>query len=316
MGVKAVKKFYGGSDNMENIYLPEGRIMASEENSFYTSTPELLKEAMDKELILEGMAVKCDADRNLYVDLGFCRGIIPKEEALYNMSGEPVKDIAVITRVGKPVCFKVTGIEKDGTRWKAVLSRRLAQKECCENMIMSLELGDVTDATVTHMEQFGAFCDIGCGIVALLPVDCISVSRISHPKDRFYTGRQIKAVIKNIDRDLCRVTLSHKELLGTWEENASLFKAGETVSGIIRSVEPYGVFVELMPNLAGLAEWSADVTPGQSAAVYIKSIIPEKNKVKLVIVDTGGYAEQAGELYYFTTSSNVSGWSYFHTEGE
>ncbi len=301
---------------MENIYLPEGRMIGTEENVYYTATPELLMEAMDKELILEGLAVKCDTERNLYVDLGFCRALIPKDEAVYSATGEPVKDIAVITRVGKPVCFKIMKIENEGGKWTAVLSRRLAQKECCENMITCLETGDVTDATVTHMEQFGAFCDIGCGVIALLPVDCISVSRISHPKDRFYTGQQIKAVIKNIDISLCRVTLSHKELLGTWEENASLFRAGETVSGIIRSVEPYGVFVELTPNLAGLAEWRSDVEPGQNAAVYIKSIIPEKNKVKLVIVDWGGYTETPDELYYFTTSTNVAGWSYFYKQGE
>ncbi len=301
---------------MENIYLPEGRIIGTEENIYYTSTPELLKEAMDKELILEASAVKCDTDRNLYVDLGFCRALIPKEEAVYSASGEPVKDIAVITRVGKPVCFKVVKIENDGGKWKVMLSRRLAQKECCEKLITVLETGDVTDATVTHMEQFGAFCDIGCGVIALLPVDCISVSRISHPKDRFTAGQQIKAVIKNIDYSIYRVTLSHKELLGTWEENASLFHAGETVSGIIRSVEPYGVFVELTPNLAGLAEWSDNVNPGEKAAVYIKSIIPEKNKVKLVIVDSGGCADTPGELYYFTTSTNVAGWSYFYTQGE
>ena len=55
-----------------------------------------------------------------------------------------------------------------------------------------------------------------------------------------------------------------------------MFSDGETVSGIIRSVESYGVFVELAPNLAGLAEYRNDVYPGQTAAVYIKSIIPEQ----------------------------------------
>ena len=62
----------------------------------------------------------------------------------------------------------------------------------------------------------------------------------------------IKAVIKSVENG--RISLSHKELLGTWEENAERFCAGETVSGIIRSVENYGAFVELTPNLAGLAE--------------------------------------------------------------
>ena len=99
-------------------------------------------------------------------------------------------------------------------------------------------------------------------------------------------GDHLKAAVKTKDRQTGRISLTHKELLGTWEENASHFNAGETAAGIIRSVEPYGVFVELAPNLAGLAEWCDGVYPGQSAAVYIKSIIPEKMKIKLVIVDS------------------------------
>jgi len=298
---------------MQNTYLPEGRITATQENKTYTSSLTYLTEAAEKDLILEAVAVKCDSNRNLYVDLGFCIGMIPRHETVYLADGEEIKDIAIITRVGKPVCFKVTDICTDGGHTKVLLSRRLAQKECFENKISILDEGDVIDASVTHMEQFGAFCDIGCGLVALLPVDCISVSRISRPEDRFYNGQHIRAVIKNKDMALHRVTLSHKELLGTWEENAAMFHAGETVSGIIRSVESYGIFVELAPNLAGLAEWCEGVHPGQRAAVYIKSIIPEKNKVKLVLVDIGDYTESPTDIRYFSSESNLSDWSYFYT---
>ena len=77
-----------------------------------------------------------------------------------------------------------------------------------------------------------------------------------------------------------------KELLGTWEENAALFSAGETVPGIIRSIETYGIFVELTPNLTGLAELKEGVSVNENAAVYIKSIIPERMKIKLVILDS------------------------------
>ena len=76
-----------------------------------------------------------------------------------------------------------------------------------------------------------------------------------------------------------KITLSHKELLGTWEENAAMFAPGQTVTGVIRSIEDYGIFVELTPNLAGLAEPRPDVFIGQQASVYIKSIIREKMKI-------------------------------------
>ena len=169
------------------------------------------------------------------------------------------------------------------------LSRRAAQEECRQNYLDTLLPGDVIRAKVTHLEAFGAFCDIGCGVPALLPIDAISVSRISHPKDRLSVGQEMDVVVKSIERSafgsVTRVYVTRKELLGTWEENASLFEAGQTVVGIVRSMESYGIFVELAPNLAGLAEFRSDISVGQAVAVYIKSILPERMKIKLVIVD-------------------------------
>ena len=93
-------------------------------------------------------------------------------------------------------------------------------------------------------------------------------------------------VVKNVDSE-GRIFVSQRELYGTWEENAALFSPGETVTGIVRSIENYGVFVELTPNLAGLAEPKEGVAVDRSVAVFIKSIIPEKMKVKLIIIDAG-----------------------------
>jgi small subunit ribosomal protein S1 len=159
------------------------------------------------------------------------------------------------------------------------------------------------------MESFGAFADIGAGISALLPIDSISVSRIPHPNVRFVQGQCIKAVVKSID-DQGRITLSHKELLGTWEQNAASFTAGETVPGIVRSVEKYGIFVELAPNLAGLAEYSEGIEEGCHACVYIKSIIPERMKIKLIIVDSFQAQYPPSPTKYFTDTDHIDRWVY------
>lgn len=274
-----------------NNYMPEGMRMGTSENREYISSLAGLERAMSQGKILESTALVCDGDMNLHVDLYGIDGIIEKSEAVLCRTGEELKDIAIITRVGKPVCFKVTSIDKSGDKVKVYLSRRAAQLECVNNYFSGLICGDIIKAKVTHLENFGAFVDIGCGISSLLSVDCISVSRISHPKDRLVCGEIIDVIIKMIDEENDRIFVSRRELLGTWEENVALFKAGQTVAGIIRSVESYGIFVELTPNLAGLAELRDDrigstVTVGQSAAVYIKSIIPERMKVKLVLIDS------------------------------
>ena len=295
---------------MSNFYSPEGHLLETQENFEYISSLSGLEYAMSAGIILESRAALCDEHHNLTVELGEYKGIIPKEEAVFSPSGEPIRDIAVITRVGKPVCFKVVSIDKSALPYRIILSRRLAQKECYDNHVSRLCPGDIIDAKVTHTEPFGVFCDIGCGLVSLLPVDCISVSRISHPKERFFNGQYIKCIIKSCDAQSGRIMLTHKELLGTWQENASLFSAGQTAAGIVRSIEPYGIFVELAPNLAGLAECCEDDLAGQSAAVYIKSIIPEKMKIKLVIVDLSSRHISPKAPEYFYTGSSITRWEY------
>lgn len=291
-------------------YRPEGRIIYGRPTKESVYSAAAVQEAMVRGTILEARALLCDNEHNLHVDLGCMRGIIPKDECAVGIKDGSVRDIAIISRVNKFVCFKVLEIESgvNGIPF-AVLSRRLAQEECKESFIDRLALGDVVDAVVTHIEAFGAFCDIGCGISALLPIDGISVSRIPHPSARLSVNDDIKAVVKNID-SLGRVTLSQKELLGTWEENASLFSVGETVPGIVRSVESYGIFVELMPNLAGLAELTEGVKDGQSCSVFIKNIIPEKMKIKLIIVDSFNSSDFEIRQRYFFNGSHMDRFLY------
>lgn len=300
-----------------NRYLPEGSLYGTAENREALSSQASLERAAATGKILEGMAVLCDGEMSLTVDLGCMKGIIPRGEAVYQPGGGEARDIAVITRVGKPVCFRVIAIERNSAGESyAVLSRRAAQAECVRCCLSSLVEGDIIPATVTHIEHFGAFVDIGCGIVSLLSIDCISVSRISHPSDRLYTGMNLRTVVRSIERDsegfVSRLYVSHKELLGTWEENASLFSPGQTVSGTVRSIEDYGIFVELTPNLAGLSEYRSGTEIGDTAAVYIKSIIPERMKVKLVLIDSMGIAVPDRRIKYFVPESvgHIDSWIY------
>lgn len=281
-------------------FYPEGHLLDTFENRAATQSPASLAEAMRDGKILEAKAIMCDSKHNLIVDFKFMRGVIPREEGAIGIRDGSVRDIAILSRVNRPVCFLVQDFIRDEYgRITALLSRRAAQEKCREEFICSLTPGDVLDARITHIEPFGVFADIGCGIVSLLPIDSISVSRIEHPRERFLVGMDIRALVKCRDRS--RVTLSHKELLGTWEENAARFRPGETVGGIIRSIESYGVFVELTPNLAGLAELKENVFPGQQASVFIKSILPVRMKVKLIIIETfdGERRKPAPPTYFF-----------------
>ncbi len=291
-------------------FKPEGKLINSPENQARMKDKAALMQAFRQGAVLEARVLLCDNEHNLHLDLGAMRGIIPRNEGAIGIDDGTVRDIALISRVNKPVSFTVIGFETDALGEDfAVLSRKKVQQDCYNEYISSLEKGDVIEAKITHTEGFGAFADIGAGLVALMPIDSISVSRIPHPNVRFSVGDDIKAIIKDIAPD-GKITLSHKELLGTWEQNAQNFKAGETVPGIIRSVEKYGVFVELAPNLAGLAEPAPDVRAGQNATVYIKSLIPERMKVKLIIVDAFDAEYPPEPAQYYTDAEHISRWTY------
>ena len=291
-------------------YLPEGGIINSAANKAALQNILSLQGAQQNGTILEAKAAVCTAGHDLLLDLGDIKGVIPRTEGAIGIESGETRDIAIISRVNKPVCFRVLGFEHDGSgRKRAICSRRAAQESCVSEYLSKLVPGDVIPAAVTHMESFGCFADIGCGISSLLPIDSISVSRIGHPGDRFRTGQNIFVVVSGRDES-GRICLSHKELLGTWEENAAAFSPGETVGGIIRSVEDYGVFVELTPNLAGLAEPHEGVTEGSQASVYIKNIVPEKMKIKLVIIDVFNSPDVTSGVKYFFKESHMDKFIY------
>ena len=290
---------------INNLYLPEGfRPPAAYDIA-------AVRSAQENGTILEGTVLRCGVDRTLHVSLGAMEGLIPREEALSPWISGAGRDISLLTCVGSPVCFRVTAVEADQRGApRILLSRRQAQETAKEYFLKHLTPGTVIPARITHLESFGAFVDIGCGIIAMLPIENISISRIQHPSQRFRTGQKILAVIAAVDPSIPRFTLSHKELLGTWLENASLFQPGETVPGIVRAVKDYGCFVELTPNLSGLAEWKDGVAPGDRVSVYIKSIRPERMKIKLQIIRCLPAEEAPTPLHYQITDGQIAHWVY------
>ena len=288
-----------------NIYLPEGLAPQA------APTLPALKAAMERKTILEGAVVRCDAGLNLHVALGSLTGVIPREEAVAPWISGAGREIALLSRVGKQVCFFVTGVEADAKGApRILLSRRAVQEQARDWFLTHLRPGAVLTARVTHLETFGVFLDIGCGIIAMLPIERISVSRISHPGQRFRVGQRLLTAVAAMDPRQSRFTMTHKELLGTWMENASRFLPGDTVPGVVRSVQDYGCFVELTPNLSGLADWKAGVAEGDRVSVYLKSIRPERMKIKLHIIEALPPLSAPAPLRYQITDGVLDRWVY------
>lgn len=269
-----------------------------------------LRDAMEHGDVLEAVAQRCDPQQNLRLSLGPVAGILPRAEALSPWISGAEREISVISKVGKQICFTVTSLESDEKGAPvARLSRRIPQEQALD-ALLKLPPGAVVVARVTHLAPFGAFLDVGRGVVAMLPIEQISVARISHPKDRFQVGQKILAAVLSTDQDKRRLTMTHKELLGTWMENASWFTPGETVRGIVRSVKEYGSFIELTPNLSGLADARDGLSPGDAVSVYVKSIRPERMKIKLQIIERLPTDPTPPPLRYQITDGVLEHWVY------
>ena len=287
---------------MSNHYLPEGRLLYTPENRRYSSAD--LEQALEQETVLEGRAVLCTVNHDLMVSYGPHLGRIPREEGALGIREGTAREIAILSRVGKPVAFTVT-------EWgdTPVFSRRRAQ-ELALARLMETPVGTILPATVTHLAGFGAFVDVGCGVVSMIGIENLSVSRIPHPSSRLAVGQEVLVLLTGHDREMGRVTLSHKELLGTWEENTRAFSPGMTVTGIVRNIQPYGSFIELTPNLTGLADQTRGLHPGDHVAVYIKSIQGRKRKVKLQVTEILPSAKEPLSFSYFITEGQLESWDY------
>ena len=132
-------------------YYPENHLIFTEENKNALSSKATLKEAYYSGKILEARAALCDKEHNLHVDLGVMKGIIPRKEGAIGIDDGSVRDIAVISRVNKPVVFKIIDFKTDESgETYAVLSRRAVQQECLDEYTSKLTPGCVIDAVVTE----------------------------------------------------------------------------------------------------------------------------------------------------------------------
>ena len=243
------------------------------------------EEIEDTKDILQGIVKNCDKDYNLHVELkNGMHGIIPRQEIEainVDEKGYPKENLC-IGKVHKYVQFKLK--EKDGD--KLIFSRKDVQQEVLNSVKTDLKVGDNIKGIVKNITPYGAFIDIGGGVVGLAYIEDLSVARIKTPYERLKIGQNVNIVVKSIDRETGKINLSYKDTLGTWEENAKKFSVGMNTKGIIRETEKNknGIFIELTPNLVGMAEYKEGLKYGEKVDLYIKKIDYDKKKVKVVLL--------------------------------
>ncbi len=187
--------------------------------------------------------------------------------------------------IGMEGMFKIIAIDAD--RENLVVSRRevLEQQLKAERskLLEQMNEGDVREGKVKHIVDYGAFVDIG-GVDALLHVTDMAWKRLEHPNEMLSVGDTIKVTITRINRDALRISLGLKQLApDPWETAAVRYEIGIRLSGVVRKIVDYGVFVEIEPGIEGLLHKSEVCWGGLKG--HPSKLFSLKQRVEVILLE-------------------------------
>lgn len=200
---------------------------------------------------------------------------------------------------GRTIRVKIKEIDRENN--KVILSAKEvldAEYEQQKQQIMgSLQPGQVLEGTVQRLTPFGAFVDIG-GIDGLVHVSEIAWQHVAHPADVVSEGQSVKVKVLKVDPSVGKISLSIKAAQpGPWETASERFSAGEIVTGTVKRLVSFGAFVEIAPGVEGLVHISQIAhrhiaTPfevlkeGDEVKAKILEFNPSDKRVSLSIKET------------------------------
>lgn len=250
-------------------------------------TKQELEKIQKEEQVVDMLVEDIDASYNMIGKVGKnIKAILPRNEASsIVMDDGNVDSKHIINKKGKVLhtCIKEIIGNEDGT-FDLIVSKKILELKVRRWMYMHLKPGMKLKGIVVSVTEYAAFIDVGGGVTGILKMQDATDVMVQTLNQMFKPGQRLNVIVKKFDRDTGRIDLSYKEVLGTFEENIKSFKEGDIVEGIVRGRIKTGIFVELKPNLVGLAEHVNGIEPGQKVLVSIRRIIPEKKKIKLVII--------------------------------
>ena len=190
--------------------------------------------------IIEGV-VKKITTYGMFVDIGGVDGLVHYSEISYKGPVNP----GSIYKEGDKVLVKV--IKYDNEKKHLSLSIKAAMPDPWDEIKDGLEVGDTIKVTVSNIEPYGAFVDLGNDIEGFLHISEISWDKnIKNPKDHISEGEELDVEVIEIDAKDRRLRVSLKNLLKKpFDEFKAKFKEGDVTKGVVTSVTNFGAFVKI-----------------------------------------------------------------------
>lgn len=284
----------------------------------------LSKRAVDSETAWEDLEQKYNSGEafdttvkeivkgGLVVDVGI-RGFIPASlvETYY------VEDFS--DYLNKSLKVKIADLDRSQNR--VILSHRAIveeeEKTRKNDVLQSLEPGQVIEGIVQRITNFGAFVDLG-GVDGLVHISQLAHEHVEKTSDVVSEGDNIKVEVLSVDLDNERISLSHKNTLpGPWANVEEQIKAGSTIEGTVKRLVSFGAFVELLPGVEGLVHISQIAnrhigTPqevleiGQTVQVKVLDVSEEDQRISLSIKELEE-EQEAKEFKQYEKDDDQSG---------
>ena len=180
------------------------------------------------------------------VEFGRIQGFVPNSHipAIQNVYNHDQRTSFKSKQVDNTIKLKI--IELDPQRERFVLSAKSAQKDQRKEMLNSLSIGDKFTGHVVNLKHYGAFVDIGNGLVGLLHISRMAWEHINKPDDLFSVGDEVEVLVDKVDVEKEKISLNRKALLPSpWQTFADKHAAGDLVEGEVTAVVDFGAFVRV-----------------------------------------------------------------------
>lgn len=258
-----------------------------------------LEQAWQAGVPVEGVVEK-EIKGGYEVKLGTSRAFCPYSQIALRRVENPE------ALIGTRLAFRISEYAENGRN--IVVSRRALLEEelrqLKEDAQAGISEGMTVSGTVISLQDYGAFVDIG-GIEGLLPISEIGWSRVKDVRDVLSVGQQLKVVVKSIDREKDRISLSLKDTLSDpWEQVSANFPEGSFHSGTVARLDTFGAFVTLSDGVDGLLHISKlgagkrinhprdVVKEGEQLEVKIESIDRDNRRISLALAGPARAADE------------------------
>ncbi|MDR3178207.1 MAG: 30S ribosomal protein S1 [Campylobacteraceae bacterium] len=244
---------------------------------------DIIQELIDKDDAVEGIVRKITT-YGMFVDVGGVDGLVHYSEISYKGPVNP----SAIYKEGDRVLVKAISYDKDKKHLS--LSIKSAQPDPWQEIEDQLEVKDVIQVTVSNIEPYGAFVDLGNDVEGFLHISEISWDKnIKHPKDYISEGEQIDVEVVEIDLKARRLRVSLKNILPKpFEDFTKKYKVGDVVKGVITTITNFGTFVKI-DSVEGLLH-NEDASWDRSAKC--KELFKEKDEIEVKIIKIDAEAEK------------------------